>query len=67
MCAQITEVMMIAMGAGAGAAQAVADPNLWLELWTAPRVMRWVEADNARSLAELEADPRFHAQAVRPG
>ncbi|MDP9085954.1 MAG: S9 family peptidase, partial [Pseudomonadota bacterium] len=55
-------VMMMAMaalGAGASAAQAVEDPNLWLEEWTAPRVMQWVEAHNARTLAELEADPCY--------
>ena len=52
-------IAMAALGAGAGAAQAVEDPYLWLEQWTAPRVMRWVEAHNSTTLAELEADPRY--------
>ncbi len=60
-------IAMAALGAGAGGAQAIEDPNLWREKWTAPQVLRLVEADNARSLAERAADPRFHAHADRPG
>jgi prolyl oligopeptidase len=44
-----------------------ADPFLWLEEFTSPRVMEWVEAHNAKTLARLEGDPRFatfNAQAL---
>ncbi|MEO7786370.1 MAG: prolyl oligopeptidase family serine peptidase [Sphingomicrobium sp.] len=57
-------VMMIAMaalGAGTAAAQVAGDPYLWLEEWTTPRVMSWVEAHNAKTTTELEADPRYAA------
>lgn len=43
-------------------AQAVtepADPYIWLEDVYSPRAMTWVEAENARSLAVLKADPHF--------
>lgn len=43
-------------------AQAVAetaDPYIWLEDVYSPRAMAWVEAENARSLAVLKADPHF--------
>lgn len=43
-------------------AQAVAepsDPYIWLEEVSSPRAMAWVEAENARSLAVLKADPHF--------
>ncbi len=42
------------------------DPYLWLEEIDGARALDWVRAENARSLAVLEADPRFatiHAQA----
>jgi len=35
------------------------DPYIWLEDFSGPRVMDWVRAENARSLAVLTADPRF--------
>ncbi|WP_298194465.1 prolyl oligopeptidase family serine peptidase [Novosphingobium sp.] len=35
------------------------DPYIWLEDVYAPRAMAWVEAENARSLAVLKADPHF--------
>lgn len=44
------------------AAQSVAepgDPYIWLEDVNSPRAMAWVEAENARSLAVLKADPHF--------
>jgi prolyl oligopeptidase len=36
-----------------------ADPFLWLEDVQGERALDWVRAQNARSLGELEADPRF--------
>lgn len=35
------------------------DPFVWLEDWTGPRAMAWVEAENARTLARLTDDPRY--------
>ncbi len=37
------------------------DPFLWLEEIESERALDWVKAQNARSLAEIEADPRFAA------
>jgi prolyl oligopeptidase len=36
-----------------------ADPYLWLEDVEGERALAWVRQQNARSLAELQADPRF--------
>ena len=46
---------------GAAIAQSVEDPYLWLEEWTTPRAMAWVESHNAKTTTELEADPRYAA------
>ncbi|MBI1251323.1 MAG: prolyl oligopeptidase family serine peptidase [Alphaproteobacteria bacterium] len=35
------------------------DPYLWLEEVEGERALDWVRGENARSLAELEADPRY--------
>jgi len=35
------------------------DPFIWLEEFTSPRVSAWIEPRNARTFAELEADPRY--------
>ena len=35
------------------------DPNLWLEAVEGEDALAWVRAQNARSLAELQADPRY--------
>ena len=35
------------------------DPYIWLEEFTSPRVTQWIEAHNAPTFAELEADPRY--------
>jgi prolyl oligopeptidase len=36
-----------------------ADPHLWLEDVEGERALAWVREQNARSLAELQGDPRF--------
>ena len=36
-----------------------ADPYIWLEEFTSPRAMSWVEERNARTFKVLEADPRY--------
>jgi prolyl oligopeptidase len=35
------------------------DPYLWLEETESPRALAWVEQENARSLGQLQADPRY--------
>jgi prolyl oligopeptidase len=40
---------------------AVADPFAWLEDIHSPRSMAWVAAENARTAARLETDPRYEA------
>lgn len=35
------------------------DPYVWLEDWTGPKAMAWVEAENAATLARLKNDPRY--------
>lgn len=45
-----------------------ADPYLWLEDVNGDRAMTWVKAENAKTLAVLEKDPRFeplHQDAVK--
>lgn len=37
----------------------VADPYLWLESVDSPKASAWVHAENAKTLARLESDPRF--------
>ncbi|MBB5517750.1 prolyl oligopeptidase family serine peptidase [Amphiplicatus metriothermophilus] len=54
--------IMIAVLAGLSAAAAQAeekDPFLWLEDIESERALDWARAQNARTLAELESDPRF--------
>src|SRR5690242_11959125 len=45
--------------ASAPVASTQADPNLWLEQRNAPRALKWVEAENAKTLPRLEGDPRY--------
>jgi prolyl oligopeptidase len=47
-----------------------ADPFLWLEQLKGPRALNWVKAENARTLAVLQADSRFsgfYADALKIG
>ncbi|NML12915.1 S9 family peptidase [Sphingobium sp. AR-3-1] len=47
-------------GAGAPPAPVPADdPFVWLEDWTGPRAMQWVEAENKATVATLQGDPRY--------
>ena len=48
-----------AVSAAAGAQKVSEDPYIWLEEKDSPRAMAWVEAHNAKTVASLEADPRF--------
>ncbi len=48
------------VGASGVAMSAVEDdPYIWLEEFTSPRVDQWIAERNARTFAELEADPRY--------
>ena len=54
-------------GVGGVNAATTSDPYLWLEDVSSPRALQWVEAQNSRSTAVLEADPRykqFYSQAL---
>ena len=46
-------------GAGAPAPAPADDPFVWLEDWTGPRAMQWVEAENKATVATLQGDPRY--------
>ena len=49
------------------AGAAAADPFAWLEDIHSPRSLAWVAAENAKTSARLESDPRyqqFHAEAL---
>ncbi|GAC1566837.1 MAG: prolyl oligopeptidase family protein [Vulcanimicrobiaceae bacterium] len=51
-------------------AQGATDPYLWLESVDSPRAMQWVNAENAKTLGVLQADPGFapaYAQALALG
>ena len=37
------------------------DPHLWLEEVESPRALAWAEAENAKTAAVLETDPRYQA------
>ncbi len=53
-------LLLAAVAAPALARQAAPDdPYVWLEEFTSPRAMAWVEAHNAKSTAVLEADKRY--------
>jgi prolyl oligopeptidase len=57
----------VAHAAPAASIQAAGDPYIWLEDVSGPRSLAWVEAENKRSLAVLESDPRYttlHAEAL---
>lgn len=49
---------LVATG-GAAMAPLPADPYLWLEEFTSPRAMEWVNAHNAVTEKRLTADPRY--------
>jgi prolyl oligopeptidase len=48
-------------GAQAGGADPAADPRRWLEDVNGERAMSWVRAENAKTTAVLEKDPRYAA------
>jgi prolyl oligopeptidase len=64
-----TAAGQVAPPAGQTTAEA-ADPYLWLEELNGSRALDWVKAENAKTLAVLQGDPRFegfYAQALAIG
>lgn len=51
--------LLLSAPAAFAASSGASDPNLWLEAWSGPRVTSWIETENAKTSAVLEADPRF--------
>ncbi|EQB10160.1 peptidase [Sphingobium quisquiliarum P25] len=47
--------------AGAPVPAPADDPYVWLEDWTGPRAMQWVEAENKATVATLQGDRRYKA------
>ena len=59
-CTQTPEMETALPDAPANSSQTTAtDPNLWLEEVEGEKALAWVRAQNERSLAELQADPRY--------
>lgn len=59
---RIFALVSAALLTGAGAPDPTTsadDPFIWLEDWTGPRAMQWVEAENKATLAAFEGDPRY--------
>ena len=57
-CVLAAAVAMIGLS-GVAMSAVQDDPFIWLEEFTSPRVSAWIEPRNARTFAELEADPRY--------
>ena len=58
------------VAAPAAPTPAAPDPYLWLEELNGPKALDWVKAENAKTLAVLQGDPRFaglYAQALAIG
>ena len=56
----VTAAMLTGAGAPPSPSAAPADdPLIWLEDWTGPRAMQWVEAENKATEAALQGDPRY--------
>ena len=51
--------LFVMAGAASVAIAASADPYLWLEQVDSPRALQWVNAENAKTTAVLEKDPRY--------
>ena len=61
---RILTLVSAALLTGAGAPPASTanpsdDPYIWLEDWTGPRAMQWVEAENKATEAAFQNDPRY--------
>ncbi|WP_235523526.1 prolyl oligopeptidase family serine peptidase [Sphingobium sp. Leaf26] len=56
----VTAAMLTGAGVPPAPSPAQADdPFIWLEDWTGPRAMQWVEAENKATVAAFQNDPRY--------
>lgn len=65
-----TSFAVAAAGSVTNTVATTADPFLWLESVDSPRAMKWVNNENAKTLAVLQNDPGFapaYAQALEIG
>src|SRR5579863_7872302 len=53
--------LALACLASRATAQPTNDPYIWLEQVDSPRAMEWVHAENSKTLAVLEKDPRYES------
>jgi prolyl oligopeptidase len=58
---RIVTASVLFLLAGIAARATEADPFLWLENVNGPRSQAWVKAENAKTLAVMQNDPRFDA------
>jgi prolyl oligopeptidase len=52
-------VTLASLAIGQASGGSPPDPYLWLEQVDSPRAMSWVRAENAKTIAVLEKDPRY--------
>ncbi len=53
--------MTLMLSSNALPADTTDDPYIWLESFDGPEAMKWVRAENQKTLGVLEKDPRFEA------
>ncbi|HLY06834.1 MAG TPA: prolyl oligopeptidase family serine peptidase [Rhizomicrobium sp.] len=58
---RFTSMLVLTAVVASGVAAAADDPYLWLEDVNSPRAMAWVHAENDKTTAVLEKDPRYNA------
>lgn len=55
----VSAALLTGAAAPSPASEPADDPFVWLEDWTGPRAMQWVEAENKATVATLQGDPRY--------
>ncbi|MDF0542915.1 prolyl oligopeptidase family serine peptidase [Sphingobium sp. H39-3-25] len=55
----MTSTEQFGLDGSTGAPSPADDPFVWLEDWTGPRAMAWVDAENQATLTALQGDPRY--------
>ncbi|MBB4150816.1 prolyl oligopeptidase family serine peptidase [Sphingobium scionense] len=55
----VSAALLTGAAAPSPASELADDPFVWLEDWTGPRAMQWVEAENKATVATLQGDPRY--------
>jgi prolyl oligopeptidase len=59
MMSLVSAALLTGAGAPPSSPAPADDPFVWLEDWTGPRAMQWVEAENKATLAAFQNDPRY--------